>query len=112
MKDMQRLAFNDDTAHADSNEPETPSEPRLHRFFDHCNSIARRYHLTPRELEVLILLAKGRNAGYIATKLVLSNHTVKTHIYHIYQKLGINSQQELIDQVDKAIMHDGAGRQE
>ena len=46
------------------------------------------------------LLAKGRNAAYIAENLGVSPATVKSHIYHIYQKLGVNSQQNLIDIVD------------
>ncbi|MDR2107923.1 MAG: helix-turn-helix transcriptional regulator, partial [Coriobacteriales bacterium] len=102
LQDMQRLAFQDDDP--GPNESATAHNGgRLHRFFGYCNNVAHQYKLTPRESEVLVLLAKGRNAGYIASTLVLSNHTVKTHIYHIYQKLDINSQQELIDKVDKAM---------
>jgi DNA-binding CsgD family transcriptional regulator len=100
MQDMQRLAFNDEEPDVGSAGPVASNEAHLHRFFDRCDSVARHYRLTPRESEVLILLAKGRSAGYIARTLVLSSHTVKTHIYHIYQKLGINSQQKLIDKVD------------
>jgi DNA-binding CsgD family transcriptional regulator len=53
--------------------------------------------LSPKETEVLFLLAKGRNADYIQTKLVVSRHTAKAHIYHIYQKTGVHSRQALID---------------
>lgn len=106
MRDMERLAYNDDEPQNKSADKSVSDEPRLHRFFGYCNSVALQYRLTPRESEVLILLAKGRNAGYIANALVLSTHTVKTHIYHIYQKLGINSQQELIDRVDKAVLRE------
>jgi DNA-binding CsgD family transcriptional regulator len=59
-------------------------------------AIAERYALTSRELEVLELLAEGRNQPYIESKLTISRATVKTHIVHIYRKLGINSKQELI----------------
>jgi len=58
------------------------------------------YALTPREKEVFLLLAKGRNTEYIAKQLFISSHTAKTHTARIYRKLSINSQQELIDIVD------------
>ena len=47
------------------------------------------------------LLAKGRNAEYIAGQLMVTPATIKSHIYHIYQKLGVNSQQRLMDLVDE-----------
>lgn len=48
-----------------------------------------------------VLLAKGRNTERIQKKLFISGNTAKTHILHIYRKMGISSQQSLIDQVDK-----------
>jgi DNA-binding NarL/FixJ family response regulator len=42
--------------------------------------------LTPREAEVLVLIAKGATNGEIATHLVLSQHTVKSHINRIFAK--------------------------
>ncbi len=57
--------------------------------------------LSPREVEVFRLLARGRNAEYISRKLVISGSTAKSHIYHIYRKMGINSQQSLIDQLEE-----------
>ena len=65
-----------------------------------CVQAARRFDLTPREGEILVFLAKGRNAKYIADQLIVAERTVKTHAYHIYQKMGIHSQQELIDIVE------------
>lgn len=70
-------------------------------FEQSCEKAAEKYALTPREREVFVLLAKGRNAAFIANALGVSSATVKSHIYHIYQKLGINSQQSLIDIVDE-----------
>jgi len=43
--------------------------------------------LTPRENEVLSLLAKGMNRDEIATKLFVSPETIKMHIKNIYKKL-------------------------
>lgn len=71
-------------------------------FRDRCDAIAKRYQLSAREAEVFVCLAKGRNVEYIQQKLFISSNTVKTHIYHIYKKIGINSQQRLIDLVDGA----------
>jgi DNA-binding CsgD family transcriptional regulator len=69
-------------------------------FKARCEGIAHHYGLSSREHEVLVLLAKGRNAQFIGQDLCISQYTAKTHIYHVYQKLGINSHQELISIVD------------
>jgi DNA-binding NarL/FixJ family response regulator len=44
--------------------------------------------LTQRELEILILIARGLTNPEIAAQLFLSNHTVKTHIGRIFAKTG------------------------
>lgn len=65
------------------------------------NALSSEYGLSPRENEVLYLLAKGRNAEFIQDELVVSRHTAKAHIYHIYQKTGVHSRQELIDMLEE-----------
>ena len=87
----------------DTVQEDAPSETdamRANRFRQRCDRVVEKYKLTPRETEVFYLLAKGRNAEYISEQLVVSNATVKSHIYHIYRKLGINSQQRLMTIVD------------
>lgn len=56
--------------------------------------------LTPRESEILGMMARGRNRRFISEELVLSEETVKSHVYGMYRKLGIHSQQELLDLVE------------
>jgi DNA-binding CsgD family transcriptional regulator len=79
--------------------------PHLPLFRQRCELVIETHKLSPREAEVFFLLAKGRNAEYIQKELLISSATVKTHIYHIYQKLNINSQQRLMDVVDAADTH-------
>jgi DNA-binding CsgD family transcriptional regulator len=54
----------------------------------------RRHHpeiLTAREREVLAMTAAGLTNAEIATKLFLSRSTVRTHLEHIFDKLGVHS---------------------
>jgi two-component system, NarL family, nitrate/nitrite response regulator NarL len=46
--------------------------------------------LSPREHEILVLLAEGLTAPLIGQQLHLSTATVKTHLLHIYSKLGVS----------------------
>jgi two-component system nitrate/nitrite response regulator NarL len=46
--------------------------------------------LTPREREVLVLAAEGLSASGIGERLFLSPSTVKTHLAHLYEKLGVS----------------------
>lgn len=52
--------------------------------------------LTPREVEVLILIAAGLSNSEIADKLVLSNATVKTHINRIFYKTGARDRAQAV----------------
>jgi len=52
---------------------------------------ADRYKLTPREREVLDLLCCGRTNRDISECLAVSLATVKTHLIHIYEKLGVET---------------------
>ena len=52
--------------------------------------------LTPRELEVLSLIAEGLSNRDIAQKLVISEKTVKNHINNIFSKLHVNDRSQAI----------------
>ncbi|MFJ4224019.1 response regulator [Microbacterium sp. NPDC089695] len=49
-----------------------------------------RPQLTPRELEVLRLVAAGRSNPEIARDLFIGEATVKTHLLHVFEKLGVS----------------------
>jgi DNA-binding NarL/FixJ family response regulator len=51
---------------------------------------AERPQLTPRELEVLRLVAAGRSNPEIARELFIGEATVKTHLIHVFEKLGVS----------------------
>ena len=78
------------------------TEAKLPGYFRQaCCQLADEVRLTEREGELALLLAHGRNADFIAGELFISRNTVKTHARSIYRKLGIHSQQELIDAVEQ-----------
>jgi PAS domain S-box-containing protein len=54
--------------------------------------------LTPRELQVLQLAARGHSAPEIAKSLVLSHDTVKTHFRHIYSRLDVHDRATAVAQ--------------
>jgi NarL family two-component system response regulator LiaR len=56
-----------------------------------------RSSLTQREWEVLDLLCQGLSTEAVSASLVLSGETVRSHIKHIFRKLGVSSRQAAID---------------
>ena len=57
---------------------------------------------SPRETEIALLIAQGRDSAHIEKKLFLSRSTVQTHRMHLYQKLDIHNRQELLDIIEAA----------
>ena len=55
-----------------------------------------RVQLTPRELSTLRLIADGRSNREIASELRISERTVKTHLGHLFDKLGVTSRTEAV----------------
>ena len=55
-----------------------------------------RVHLTPRELAALRLMADGKSNKEIASELGISDRTVKTHLGHLFEKLGVTSRTEAV----------------
>jgi DNA-binding CsgD family transcriptional regulator len=70
------------------------------RFVRRCEYAAQLYQLSPREFDVLVLLAKGRSMSYVQEALVVSEGTAKTHIRHIYRKMNVHSRHELVELIE------------
>ncbi len=52
--------------------------------------------LTPRENEILQLLAQGLSAAQVANRLYISQSTAKTHMSKLYDKLGANNRTQAV----------------
>ncbi len=99
-----RMAAEVAEAHARS--PDVDESLRESPWRRTCREIARLYRLSPRETEIFLLVAKGRNAEYVQNKLTISTHTAKTHISNIYQKLGVHSLQDLLTLIEEFRIQD------
>ena len=66
-----------------------------------CDAVTRLYQLSPRESEVLALLAEGRDAAYIQEALAIPAHAVESHANSLYHKLDVDSQQKLMGFVEQ-----------
>lgn len=67
------------------------------RLATRVSDLSRVHNLSPREEEVLQLLAQRTPVAEIEEALYVSQGTVKAHISHIYRKLGIHSKAELYE---------------
>ena len=59
-------------------------------------------HLTPTESAVLTLLPTHRTLAAIGDRLGVSRPTVKTHVHHIYEKLGAKNRAEAVELAESA----------
>lgn len=66
-----------------------------------CSTLSEQKHLTAREKDVFLLLAKGRDVPSISKQLFISENTVRSHSKNVYRKLGVHSKQELLDLLEE-----------
>ena len=65
------------------------------------NALETQYHLTPRQLEVLKLLAEGLPNKRICQRLSLTEHTIKTHLKTLFQLLSVHNRTECVQKATK-----------
>jgi DNA-binding CsgD family transcriptional regulator len=58
--------------------------------------LQKRYHMTPRELQVAILVCRGFNNDEIAKALKIRRGTIKTHLRNIYRRVRVKSKVTLL----------------
>lgn len=87
-----------------------PSLTRLVQVPDHAPQAAsppqRVAGFTPRQREVLVLLAEGRSTKDIARRLDLGVGTVKVHLAGVYRVLGAQNRMEAVVKAGKVILED------
>jgi DNA-binding CsgD family transcriptional regulator len=79
---------------------ESSGDPN-HTLDAHCARFADTHGLSPRETEILTLLARGRGSKWIGDRLCISPETVRTHNKRIYEKLHVHTKEELLDLLDR-----------
>lgn len=70
-------------------------------FSSACHMLSKSAHLTKRESDILVLLAKGHTIKSVASKFTVSPSTIKTQTHSVYTKLGVHTRQDLIDLVER-----------
>ena len=81
------------------------------RLMGQLRSPAPKEPLSQRELEVIRLIAQGRTNREAAAQLFISEVTVKTHLLHIYAKLGVNDRAAAVATAfERGLLTPGGGR--
>ncbi len=73
---------------------------RQELFEEACDVVADEGKLSPREAEVLKMVASGFDRAGMREALGVSDNTIKTHVRRIYLKLGVHSKREVSDLVE------------
>lgn len=76
---------------------ETAAHDKAVSYQAKLDEVVADHNIGEREKEVLMLLLEGNSASMIARKLVIANGTAKSHIRHVYKKLGVHNRSELFD---------------
>lgn len=98
--DREKVVLSQQTGTRSTGQDALSDGPLDDPFTKRLAAISDRYLLSSREREVFDYIARGRSAKYISEQLYVSEHTVRTHIRHIYSKLVIGSRQEMFDFIE------------
>ncbi len=88
MEGARRLNTRQTRSRGHAVQPPGVHEANLGVFFE-------TYNISQREQEIIHLLIQGKKSYEIADLLYISKHTVKNHVYSIYQKVGVKNRVEL-----------------
>lgn len=77
-------------------------EEQVDNFISSTRSVIQDKLLTPREIEILRLVAKGKTSSAIAEQLYISPTTVDNHLQHILKKLKAHSRLEAVRRAEHA----------
>jgi LuxR family maltose regulon positive regulatory protein len=88
-------AFDDEHARSEQSMP-ISIEASLRHSSEDLGLAMERWGLTSREQEVALALLRGMSRKEIAMDFCTSQNTIKTHISHIYEKIGVHSASELL----------------
>ena len=73
----------------------------IHPPSHHSCAEADAAHLSPREKEVIAHLIDGATNKEVAAELFISDHTLRTHLYHIYRKLNVHNRTQAVRWAEK-----------
>ena len=94
------LVKSDRKPHSSNDPDRTPAASILELgsgITDRIRILAASHGLTDREIEVVLLAVQGKSNNQIGQDMFISLGTVKAHLNHIYQKLGVHSRKEMFD---------------
>jgi DNA-binding CsgD family transcriptional regulator len=80
---------------------ETDQQPEATIAQKHLTSAEPTGNLTPRELEIVLLLARGLTNRQVSTELSISERTAGNHVAKILKKLGLNSRAQIASWVSE-----------
>jgi len=83
---------------------ESQNQEILNRALRHTKET---YSISPREFDVFHLMVNGYNNKEISDKLYISEHTVKNHITHIFQKLHVNDRVQAMAKIYQTCIDEG-----
>ncbi|UZR98308.1 response regulator transcription factor [Chondrinema litorale] len=97
VSDLEQAIYNTCTQgdFFDSDEIEEITDKYI-KYVKHRKSLVKDYNLTPRQLDVLRLIANGKSTEEIAKELLISTYTVEIHKKNMMRKMNVKSSFQMI----------------